>query len=271
MKSRIAVGAAALVLGGALAAKAQEKIVVDGSTTVGPIAKSFAEFYMKNHPSVNITVGESGSGNGAKSLLNGTCDIATMSRAMKPEERDAGAAKGIQVAEHVIAMDGIAVVVHPGNPVKGLTKQQVKEVYMGEIQNWKDVGGPDLKIVVIGRDTNSGTYESFQTLVMKSDNVTDRAEVCGSNGQIRQRVMTTPGAIGYVGLAFLENVKPLEVDGVLPTPETIKTKQYPVSRPLFMYTNGEPPSGTPKAEYLGLYKTDDGKKIINEQGFVALD
>ncbi len=270
MKSRIAAGMAVLALGGALAAGAQDKIVVDGSTTVGPIAKSFAEFYMKNHPNVNITVGESGSGNGAKSLLNGTCDIATMSRAMKEEEKEAAASKGIALTEHVVAMDGLAVVVHPANPVKGLTRQQVREIYMGEIRSWKELGGPDLKIVVIGRDTNSGTYESFQNLVMKSENVTDRAEVCGSNGQIRQRVMSTPGAIGYVGLAFTEGLKPLAVDGVIPTPETVRGKQYPISRPLFLYTNGEPKPGA-AADFVGLYKTSDGRKIIEEQGFVTVD
>ena len=271
MKSRIAMWITALMMGGAVAASAQEKITVDGSTTVGPIAKSFAEYCMKSHPNLNITVGESGSGNGAKSLLNKTCDIATMSRAMKEEEKEAAKAKGIQLVEHIVAMDGLAVVVHPSNPVRGLTKQQVREIYMGEIRNWKELGGPDIRIVVIGRDTNSGTYESFQNLVMKSENVTDRAEVCGSNGQIRQRVMSTPGAIGYVGLAFLEGVKPLEIDGVIPSAATVKAKQYPISRPLFMYTDGEPKAGTPFADYLGMYKTDDGRKIISEHGFVPLD
>jgi phosphate transport system substrate-binding protein len=124
--------------------------------------------------------------------------------------------------------------------------------------------------VVISRDTNSGTYESFQQLVTKSDRITDKAEYVGSSGAVRQRVMTTESAIGYVGLAFTEGVKVLAVNDVEPTQETVVSKEYPISRPLFMYTNGEPKEGTPAAEFLGLYKTADGKKIISEQGFVPM-
>jgi phosphate transport system substrate-binding protein len=151
-----------------------------------------------------------------------------------------------------------------------LTKDELKRIYTGEIANWKALGGPDKKIVVISRDTNSGTYESFQQLVTKSDRVTEKAEYVGSNGAVRQRVMTTEGAIGYVGLAFTEGVKALEINGVAPSQETVNDKTYPIARPLFMYTNGEPKEGTPLAAFLNLYKTEDGKKIISEQGFVPL-
>ena len=124
--------------------------------------------------------------------------------------------------------------------------------------------------MVISRDTNSGTYESFQQLVTKSERITDRAEYVGSSGAIRQRVMTTPGAIGYVGLAFLEGVKPLSINGVEPTQETVLDRSYVISRPLFMYTNGEPAEGTHLASFLNLYKTEEGKKIVEEQGFVPV-
>ena len=247
-----------------------DKIILDGSTTVGPIAKAFAEYYMGKHPEVNITVSESGSGNGAKAIINGTADIGNLSRKMKEEEIRAAKDKGVNAVEHIIAMDGIVVVVHPSNPVKGLTKDELKQIYTGEIANWKALGGPDKKIVVISRDTNSGTYESFQQLVTKSDRVTEKAEYVGSNGAVRQRVMTTEGAIGYVGLAFTEGVKALEINGVAPSQETVNDKTYPIARPLFMYTNGEPKEGTPLAAFLNLYKTEDGKKIISEQGFVPL-
>ena len=246
------------------------KIVMDGSTTVGPIAKAFAEYYMGKHNDVNITVSESGSGNGAKSIINGTCDIANMSRAMKEEEMQAAKEKGHNIVEHIVAMDGIAVVVHPDNPVQGLTKEQLVKIYTGEIRNWKELGGPNLSIVVISRDTNSGTYESFQQLVTKSERITDSAEYVGSNGAIRQRVMTTTGAIGYVGLAFTEGVKALAIEGVEPSPESVIDRSYCISRPLFMYTNGEPAAGTQLADFLNLYKTDEGRKIIEEQGFVAI-
>ena len=156
-KQMLITGLMALTLATANAAGDTKKIVVDGSTTVGPIAKAFAEYYMKAHPAVNITVSESGSGNGAKSLINGACDVADMSREAKDKEVAAAKEKNRQFTEHVVAMDGIAVAVHPSNPVGALTKAQVADIYSGKISNWKEVGGPDLKIVIISRDTNSCT------------------------------------------------------------------------------------------------------------------
>ncbi|MCI0471342.1 MAG: substrate-binding domain-containing protein, partial [Candidatus Aminicenantes bacterium] len=137
-----------------------EKIVIEGSTTVGPIAKAFAEYYMKLNPEVNITVSESGSGNGAKALVNGSCQIATMSRLLKQNEYEAAVHSEILPVTHVVAFDGIALSVHPSNPVKGLTLDQVKNIYLGKIKNWKELGGPNMPIVIISRDTNSGTYET---------------------------------------------------------------------------------------------------------------
>ncbi|TAN37021.1 MAG: phosphate ABC transporter substrate-binding protein [Verrucomicrobia bacterium] len=269
-KQFLIAGLMALTLATAHAAGDPMKIVVDGSTTVGPIAKAFAEYYMKAHPDVNITVSESGSGNGAKGIINGACDVGTMSRAMKNEELDAAKAKGRNPVQHTVAFDGIAVVVHPGNPVKNLAKDQLRDIFTGEIKNWKKVGGPDLKIVVISRDTNSGTYETFQEKVTKSERVTDRAEYVGSNGAVRQRVQSTPGAIGYVGLAFTEGVKAVTINGIEATTENVIAKKYPISRGLYMYTNGEPAAGTPLADYVGLYKTEEGKKLIGEQGYVPV-
>lgn len=270
-RNKIMAAGCALLLGLATS-RAQENstIDMDGSTTVGPIAKAFAEYYMGKHPEVNITVSESGSGNGAKAIINGTADIGNLSRKMKEEEFDAAKAKGVDVIERVVAMDALVIVVHPSNPVKGLTKDELKQIYIGEITNWKKLGGPDQKIVVISRDTNSGTYETFQLLVTKSDRVTDKAEYVGSNGAVRQRVLTTEGAIGYVGLAFTEGVKHAEINGIEATPETVNDKTYPIARELYMYTNGEPNAGTPLSDVVNLYKTEDGKKIISEQGFVPL-
>ncbi|MFH0879280.1 MAG: phosphate ABC transporter substrate-binding protein [Lentisphaerota bacterium] len=256
----------------AVAAKAQDdkNIVMDGSTTVGPIAKAFAEYYMEKNPDVNITVSESGSGNGAKSLINGACQIANMSRPMKDTEIAAAKEKGVQVVEHIVAMDGIAIAAHPSNPVKELSKEQLRAIFTGEISNWKELGGPDKSIVVISRDTNSGTYEAYQEMVMKSERITDKAEYVGSNGAVRQRVMSTEGAIGYVGLAFLEGVKALAINGVEPNIDTVTDRSYPISRPLFMYSNGEPADGTHLAAVLNICKTADGKKLVEEQGYVPL-
>jgi phosphate transport system substrate-binding protein len=269
-KQIMAAGLMALALVSAQAAGDAKRIVVDGSTTVGPIAKAFAEYYMKAHPDVNITVSESGSGNGAKGIINGACDVGTMSRAMKNEEIDAAKAKKRNPLQHTVAFDGIAVAVHPSNPVKNLSKDQLSDIYTGEINNWKKVGGPDLKIVVISRDTNSGTYETFQEKVTKSERVTDRAEYVGSNGAIRQRVQSTPGAIGYVGLAFTEGVKTVTINEIEATVENVLAMKYPISRGLYMYTDGEPAAGTALADYVGLYKTVEGKKLVGEQGYVPV-
>jgi phosphate transport system substrate-binding protein len=269
---RMTVGLVALGLGIgiAVAEKDANKIVVDGSTTVGPIAKAFAEYYMGKHTEVNITVSESGSGNGAKSLINAACDVATMSRPMKNSEMQGAKDSGVLPIEHIIAMDGIAIVVHPSNPVADLTVEQVCDIYTGKIKNWKDLGGPDQPIVVISRDSNSGTYESFMTLVLKQQKIAGGVEYAGSNGAIRQRVLSTSGAIGYIGLAFTEGVKALKVNGIEPTPETVLQKTYPISRPLYMYSNGKPKEGTPLYDFIGLAQTPEGKKIIDDTGFVSL-
>jgi len=157
-------------------AEKQTKIIIDGSTTVGPIAKAFAEYYMSMHTDVNVTISESGSGNGAKSLINGVCDIADMSRFMKLNEYKAAIEKGVTPVAHVVAMDGIAIIVHPSNPVGKLTVEQVRDIYMGKITSWKQIGGSDVAIVMISRDTNSGTYESFEKLVMKKEKIAENAE-----------------------------------------------------------------------------------------------
>lgn len=255
----------------ALSAAAEQKIVLDGSTTVGPIAKAFAEYFMAAHPEVNITVSESGSGNGAKALVNNTCDIADMSRPMKDTEFKAAADNGIQPVAHVIALDGLPVLVHPQNPVSELTIEQIRKIYTGEITNWKEVGGPDLAIVVITRDTNSGTYETFETMVMDKQKITEKAEYVGSNGAIRQRVQTTPAAIGYAGLGFVDNtVKALKVNGVYPAAATVRTGEYPIARPLFMYTNGYPKLGSAVHQFVTLYLTEDGQEMVQQIGFVSV-
>ncbi len=255
---------------GAAMAKDANSIVVDGSTTVGPVAKAFAEYYMGKHQDVNITVSESGSGNGAKSLINAACDVATMSRPLKNSEKKAAQDAGVLAIENVVALDGLAVIVHPSNSRDNLTIKQIRDIYTGKIVNWKELGGQDQKIVVISRDTNSGTYESFNTLVMKDEKLKSGAEYVGSGGAIRQRVLSTEAAIGYVGLAFTEGVKTLKVNGVTPTAETVIDKTYPIARPLYMYTNGRPKTGTALYDFVNLSKTEEGKKIVEDTGYVPV-
>ncbi len=261
-----------MTLSAALAGGAfgESKMVCDGSSTVGPLAKAFAEFYMKSNPEAAISVSESGSGNGAKAMMGGTCDVADMSRPMKDEEFKKCVENGIMPCAHVIALDGIAVVVHKSNPVNGLTLEQLRDIFTGKISNWKDVGGADAEIVLISRDTNSGTYETFENLVMNKQKMSDRTEVVGSNGQAKSRVESTQNAIGYVGLGFTDGLKALTVNGIEASAETIQSGSYPVARPLFMYTNGYPKLGSDLYRFVTLYLSKEGQQIVEEIGFVPV-
>lgn len=247
------------------------EIKIDGSTTVGPIVKAFAEAFMKQNKSVNISVSESGSGNGAKSLGNKACDIAMLSRPLKETEFKAAAEKGIQPMAAVVAYDAIVMIVHPSNPVKNLTLEQIAKIYAGEIKNWKDVGGADSEIVAVTRDSNSGTFESFNHLVMGKAKIAASAEVVGSNGAARQRVQTTKGAVAFVGIGYLDkSVKGLNVEGVEPAPETVVSGEYKISRPLFIFTDGAPAMGSELFRFVNFYLTKDGQKIVEETGFVPV-
>jgi phosphate transport system substrate-binding protein len=269
--------AMALVSGAVFAGDA---ITMDGSTTVGPIAKAFAQYYMSVNPDVNITVSESGSGNGAKSLLHGKCDIANMSRFMKSKEFAACAEAGVTPVAYVVALDGLPILVHPSNPVSDLTVEQVRDIYLGKITNWRQVGGPDLEIVKISRDTNSGTYETFHGKVMTytdeagkkiEGEIASGTEYVGSNGGIRQRVQSTPAAIGYAGIGFIDkSVKALRINKIAPTEETVKSGTYPIARPLFMFTNGVPKMGSHLYRFVNLYLTETGQDLVEEIGFIPV-
>jgi phosphate transport system substrate-binding protein len=252
---------------GRTADAADKTIVLDGSTTVGPIAKSFASYFTKKY-GIRVSVSESGSGNGAKSLINGSCVVATMSRAMKDQEVAAARKKGVNPVATIVALDGLAIVVHPGNPVRSLTKAQISGMYTGSITNWKQVGGPNANIVVIQRESNSGTQESFKELIVgKGVSVKGGAETQSSNGAVKSRVSSTPTAIGFLGLGFVDrSVKAVAVNGIIPDVKSVKNGSYPVSRPLYFYTNSQP-SGSVK-QFVDLPKTADGKRMISELGFI---
>ena len=248
-----------------------ETLQIEGSTTVGPIADAFAEYFKKVYPDLDITVKKTGSGDGAAALVDSRCDVATMSRFMKDKEFKDAVESGVYPVAHVVAMDGVCVVVHPSNPVKGLTKAQIRDIYMGKITNWNQVGGPSMPIVVISRDTSSGTYETFHGLVMEKKEMGSGGEYVNSNPQAHARVKTTKGAIGYVGISFLDrSVKAVKVDSILPSCQTIASGVYPVARPLFMFTNGYPRLGTMVHEFCTFYLTEKGQELVEAKGFVPL-
>ncbi len=256
------------------AARAGTQVTVQGSTTVLPIAQRAAEVFMAQNPDVSISVRGGGSGNGIAALIDKATQIATASRFIKLEEVQAALANGVYPVPHRIALDGIAIIVHPKNPVGRLTIDQLKRIYAGEIGNWKQVGGADTKIVVVSRDSSSGTYETFQELVLRDAKVTTSALVQASNGLVADIVSRTPGAIGYVGLGYLSNkVKGVDVGlsdkaYVKPAVGTVQAGQYPLARNLYLFTNGWPEGDV--ARFIHFMLSPQGQKIVKEEGFVPL-
>ena len=252
------------------AAFAASEISINGSTTILPFAQSTAEAFMKSYPEVRISVSGGGSGNGAKALIDGMAQVAAMSRRMKEGEIEKAKAGGVEPVEHSVAVDCIVPIVHPSNPVSDLTAQQLRDIYAGKITNWQEVGGPDKKIAVVGRDTSSGTYEVWNEKIMDKEDVTPRALIVASSGALVQTVAGNPLSIGYDSLGYVDAklVKALKIDGVEGTPETARAGNIVTSRLLYMYTNGNP-TGDLKA-YLDFLIGEDGQKYVAREGFVTL-
>ena len=249
------------------------KITIKGSDTLLPLAQRLAEEFMAINPDVMISVTGGGSGVGIAALIDGTTDIADASRAIKDEEKTQAETKGISPVENKIADDGLSVIVNPKLGITQLTVAQVKDIYTGKVKNWSEVGGPDLQIVAIARDNSSGTYTYFKEEVLADEEYRADALTEPSNGNIVKNVGQTEGAIGYVGLAYLnDSVVALGIateDGgayVIPSVATVQDGSYPISRPLFMYTNGEP-ADVLKA-FIDYAVSADGQKIVEEIGFI---
>jgi phosphate transport system substrate-binding protein len=248
-----------------------ETLHIEGSTTVGPIADGFAEVFKRLYPDVTMTVNKSGSGTGAAALIDSRCHIATMSRFMKDKEFADAVAKGVFPVAHVVALDAVCIVLHPSNSISALTSAQVRDIYLGKIVNWKQLGGPDMTITAVSRDTSSGTYETFENFIMKQEKMGSAVEYVSTNPQAFARVSTTRGAIGYVGYGFVQpGVKALKLDGVTPTRETILSGTYPAARPLFMFTNGYPKLGSIVYKFVTFYLTEKGQEVIEDKGFVPV-
>jgi phosphate transport system substrate-binding protein len=246
------------------------RLVIKGSTTVLPIAQSAVEMFSKENPDVQISLSGGGSSNGIKALLDNSTDIANASRFIKGKEIKAASEKGIYPVPFACAYDSILPVVHPSNSMTEITTAQLKDIYMGKIKNFKEIGGPDLQIVVISRDTSSGTYETWEGKVMKKEKVTPRAQVMASNGAIVQAVSKNKFAIGYIGIGYLDkSVKALKVNGVTGTAETTLNGTYPISRALYMFTNGWPTGDA--LEFINfVLHPEKGQKAVAEVGYVPL-
>ena len=247
---------------------------IKGSDTVLPVAQQTAERFMNQHPDTRVTVTGGGSGVGISALLDNTTDIAMASRPIKFSEKMKIKSAGEDVAEIVVAYDALAVVAHPSNPVKQLTRQQLEDIFRGIITYWKQVGGDDRKIVVYSRETSSGTYEFYKESELKNKNYMASSLSMPATGAIIQSVSQTKGAIGYVGLAYVSpRVKTLSVsyDGkhyAAPTVENATNKTYPIVRPLYYYYNVKK-----KAEIDPLIQyilSPDGQDIIKKSGYIPV-
>lgn len=241
-------------------------ISITGSTSVAPLAQDLADSFNKIQPDVTIDVQGTGSTQGIVDATEGTSDIGTSSRELKDEEKNAG------LTEHIIAYDGIAVVVHPSNKVTNLTKEQILGIFKGDIKNWKDVGGDDKEILVISREEGSGTRGAFEELMKLEEKQGDGkisllrkdALIQDGTGAVKANVAGKENAIGYISLGFVdESVKKVSVEGVECTVTTAKDKSYPISRPFLMLTKGEPSAET-KA-FLDFVLGDEGQKIVAEK------
>ncbi|MBN1327176.1 MAG: PstS family phosphate ABC transporter substrate-binding protein [Candidatus Cloacimonetes bacterium] len=247
-----------------------QKITITGSTTVLPIAQATAEIFMNQNPDINISVRGGGSSVGIASIIAGTVDIGNASRHIKTKEITTARENGVNPNEIVVANDGIAIVLHKDNPINNLTVQQIKDIYTGNISNWKDLGGPSMPIVVISRDVSSGTFEVFNELVLGGSKAVDSALMLASNNAVVSTIAGTPGAIGYAGLGYVnETVKAISVNNVMPSKQTIQNRSYPIARTLHMYTNGAP-KGVVK-EYIDFVLSAEGQELVEEQGFISVD
>jgi len=248
---------------------AAENVVIKGSTTVLPITQAALEAYMKAHPGVNISLSGGGSGEGIKGLIDRTADIATSSREIKAKEVELAKKKSVDPIAHTVAIDALIPIVHPRNKVDGLTIDQLSQIYQGKIRNWKEVGGDDLQIVVVSRDSSSGTFETWGHLVLNNAKVSPRAQMQASNGAIVQAISKNRYAIGYIGMGYLNrSVKALTVNGVQASKKTALSKEYPIARPLYMYTDGQPTGVV--AGFINFVLSHAGQKLVAKEGFVPL-
>ena len=236
-------------------------IIVAGSTSVQPFAEALAEEYMRLNPNVTIDIQGGGSAAGIMAVQSGTADIGMSSRNLTGEE------KNLWYVE--IARDGLAIIVHPSNPVGDLTLNQVRDIYIGKISDWSQLGGPKSKIHVITREEGSGTRSAFESLVMAKTEINPRSIVQDSNGAVRQLVVDDPSAIGFISLGLVnEKVKALELGGVIATRENVINGSYGLSRPFLFITRAQPTGQT--KQFIDFVLSAEGKRLLAAEGLVIM-
>lgn len=249
---------------------------IKGSDTMLPLSQRAAEEFMKSHPSLMVTVTGGGSGVGITALVEGTTDLAQLSRKIKFDERNKLKEKGITVQEVIVAYDALSVIVHPSNKVTNLTREQLEGIFTGAIKNWKEVGGDDMPIIAYSRETSSGTYSFFKEKVLKNKNYMSGILSMPATGAIIQSISQTKGAIGYVGLAYLnQKVKPIRVsydEGksyIEPSIAKSKSGEYPIVRPLYYYYDVSKEKTV--KPYIDYILSAEGQAIVNAIGFITVE
>lgn len=274
MQTKFASSKIALAVGGIFTMMSGQVLAgsvdVNGSTTVLPIMQQVTEAFVKAHPSIEVTISGTGSGNGIKALRDNMTDVAMSSRDLKAKEVKDFESHGMNPSKFVIAHDAIIPVVSPKNAVAGLTLNELQQIFEGKIKNWKEVGGDDARIVVVGRDTSSGTFESWQELVMKKARVSPRALLQSSSGGVVQAVSHNPYAIGYIGVGYLDTqIKGLSVNDVKPTIDSAKNGTWPISRELYLFTS-KTPDGETKL-LIDYAMSSEGQQFVEKAGFVPVE
>jgi len=263
------------------AASGKNSIQVKGSDTMVNLGQAWAEKYMENNPGDFVAVTGGGSGTGFSSLISGTCDIAMSSRNIKDKEITLAKRRGINPNEIKVALDGLAVVVNPKNTVSKLTLDQLAQIFTGKIASWKDLGGPDSKIVILSREVNSGTHVYFKEHVLRKGSPDGKEEfapsalMLSSSQAIADEVAGNPEAIGYYGMGYISaKQKAVSVAGdqnseyVTPTIDNVIKGKYPISRPLFLYTNGQPQGLVGK--FVNFVLSKEGQEIVLKTDFVPV-
>jgi len=273
----------ALIVMGACSRQSQQasSLQIKGSDTMVNLGQAWAEAFMKANPEVSVAVTGGGSGTGIAALLSNTCEIAELSRELKPEEIAMAKQKGFDPKQITVALDGLAVIVHPANPVAQLTMDQLAAIFSGSVRNWKEVGGSDLPIVVLSREVNSGTHVYFKEHVLRRGSKESQAEfaanalMLSSSQAIADEVAQNPSAIGYFGMGYISSkekalaiARDADSPYVRPTIENVVAKAYPISRPLLMVTRGQPQGLV--AKFLNFVLGPEGQKIVARIDFVPV-
>jgi phosphate transport system substrate-binding protein len=257
----------------ALAAPAlAQKLVIKGSDTLGAkLVPLLAEGFREQNPGVSFEIAAEGSSTGIAAVIDGTAQIGMSSRAAKPTEVSAAAAKGVELKPTIVVFDGIAILVNEDNPIKKLRKRQIEQIFTGDITDWSSVGGNPGPISIYTRNTASGTYSDFKKLAMKRRDYAPSSQKMAGNEQIAAEVAGNINGIGYVGLAYAETpgTAVVAIDGHLPTQEAVVAKDYPYARPTFYYTNGDAEGIA--AEFIAYSLSEEGQKVGAEIGFVPVN